>query len=149
MAHMHDTSITPTLDGQVRAWLRLEGLAALVVGAVVYSRLGGDWLWFVPAMLAVDISAAGYLRGPVAGAVGYDLFHNWAMGLIVLGFGLAASLPLVAMVGAVLVAHVGMDRTVGYGLKLTTSFQDTHLGRIGKRSPATAMASPETTALVA
>jgi Domain of unknown function (DUF4260) len=25
-----------------------------------------------------------------------------------------------------------MDRALGYGLKLQTAFQDTHLGRIGK-----------------
>jgi hypothetical protein len=33
-----------------------------------------------------------------------------------------------------------MDRALGYGLKLPTSFQDTHLGRIGRR-PAGAVAS--------
>jgi hypothetical protein len=32
--------------------------------------------------------------------------------------------------GAVLVAHVGMDRAVGYGLKYPTHFKDTHLQRI-------------------
>jgi hypothetical protein len=32
----------------------------------------------------------------------------------------------------VLIAHVGMDRAVGYGLKLPSSFQDTHLGRMGR-----------------
>ena len=143
--HTHDTTTGPTLDGQVRAWLRLEGLAALIAGAVMYGRLGGDWLWFVPTLLAVDISVAGYLRGPVAGAFGYNLFHNWATGLIVLGLGLAGSVPLVAMIGAVLVAHVGMDRAAGYGLKFTTSFQDTHLGRIGKSRAA---GSSTTTALV-
>ena len=36
--------------------------------------------------------------------------------------------------GAILVAHVGMDRPAGYGLKLPTSFQDTHLGRIGRKA---------------
>jgi hypothetical protein len=32
----------------------------------------------------------------------------------------------------VLLAHVGMDRALGYGLKLPTDFRDTHLGRIGR-----------------
>jgi Domain of unknown function (DUF4260) len=27
-------------------------------------------------------------------------------------------------------AHIGMDRTVGYGLKYPTSFKDTHLQRV-------------------
>ena len=85
--HTHDTSPQPTMDGQVRAWLRLEGLAALIAGVVIYSRLGADLIWFVPALLAVDISAAGYLRGPRAGALTYNLFHNWATGLVVLGAG--------------------------------------------------------------
>jgi len=42
-----------------------------------------------------------------------------------------SSVPF-AIAGAVLVAHVGMDRAAGYGLKLSTSFHDTHLGRIGR-----------------
>ena len=64
----HDKAPEPTMDGQVRAWLRLEGLAALVAGVIIYVRLGADLIWLVPALLAVDISAAGYLRGPRAGA---------------------------------------------------------------------------------
>ncbi len=135
------TTAVPAIDRQVRAWLRLEGLAALVAGAVVYGRLGGDWLWFVPAMLAVDISMAGYLRGPRVGAFAYNLAHDWATGLAILGAGLAMGIPVLAMVGGVLVAHVGMDRAAGYGLKLTTGFADTHLGRIGKDRAAAVAAS--------
>jgi hypothetical protein len=143
MHHTHDDAAVATLDGQARAWLRLEGLAALVAGIVIYLRLGADLIWLVPALLAVDISVAGYLRGPRVGALTYNLFHNWATGLVVLGAGLAASLPIVALVGSVLIAHVGMDRAVGYGLKLTTGFVDTHLGRIGKRRTGSTAASSE------
>ena len=138
MHHSHEDIRVATLDGQARAWLRLEGLAALIAGIVIYTRLGADLIWLVPALLAVDLSAAGYLRGPRAGALTYNLFHNWATGLVVLGLGLAIDNVLVQMVGAVLVAHVGMDRAAGYGLKLMTSFQDTTLGRIGKRRAAAA-----------
>ena len=31
-------------------------------------------------------------------------------------------------------AHIGIDTALGYGLKFPTSFQVTHLGRIGKKS---------------
>lgn len=130
----HDPApvVGPTLDDRIRSWLRLEGLAVGIVGAVVYARLGGDWLWFVPALLLVDVSAIGYLRGPRLGAITYDTAHNWAVGFAVLGVGLAAALPPVALAGAVLVAHTGLDRALGYGLKLGTGFKDTHLGRIGR-----------------
>lgn len=74
----------------------------------------------------------GYLRGPRLGALTYNLVHNWAFGLAVLGLGVWSGIDAVAMAGAILIAHVGMDRAAGYGLKLATSFHETHLGRIGK-----------------
>lgn len=125
-------SDAPTLDRQVLTWLRLEGVAALAAGTAVYATLGGDWLWFVPALLLVDLSAIGYLANPRLGAFTYDLFHNWAVGLTVLAVGIAVGLPVLALAGAVLIAHVGMDRSVGYGLKLSTGFKHTHLGRMGR-----------------
>jgi len=116
----------------VRGWLRLEGAAAFAAGLALYGWLGGPWLLVIPFLLLPDISAIGYLRGPRLGAFTYNLVHNWAFGLGVLGLGFVADSAPLAIAGAVLVAHVGMDRAVGYGLKLSTSFQDTHLGRIGR-----------------
>jgi len=116
-----------------RTWLRLEGAAALAAGIALYGWLGAPWLAVLPLLLVPDISMVGYLRGPRLGALTYNLFHNWAIGLAVLGLGLASGIGAVSVAGAILIAHVGMDRALGYGLKLPTSFQDTHLGRIGKR----------------
>ena len=126
------TALTATIDGQARRWLRLEGLVVLVAGAVAFARLGGDLLWFLPAMLVPDLAIAGYLGGPRIGAFVYNLVHNWALGIIVAGAGLALSATPLALAGAVLIAHAGMDRAAGYGLKFVTGFGDTHLGRIGK-----------------
>lgn len=117
-----------------RAWLRLEGAAALVAGVALYLALGGVWLALLPLLLLPDVSMVGYLRGPRLGAVLYNLVHNWAIGLAVLGAGAALDSTALLLAGAILVAHVGMDRLAGYGLKLPTSFQDTHLGRIGRRA---------------
>ena len=128
----HDRAPAAALDPQARAWLRLEGLAAFAAGVVAYGRLGGEWLWFVPALLAVDVSMVGYLRGPRLGALTYNVAHNWAVGLVVLGVGLATGIQVVELAGAILIAHVGADRALGYGLKLPSAFQDTHLSRIGR-----------------
>jgi Domain of unknown function (DUF4260)/Protein of unknown function (DUF2637) len=38
-----------------------------------------------------------------------------------------------AFAGPLWAFHIAGDRVGGYGLKFTTGFQDTHLGRIGKR----------------
>ena len=116
----------------VRGWLRIEGAAGFVAGLALYGWLGGSWLLLIPLLLLPDVSAVGYLRSPRVGAFTYNVVHNWAFGLGLLGIGLLWSSPPIAIAGAIFVAHVGMDRAVGYGLKLATSFQDTHLGRIGR-----------------
>ncbi len=116
----------------VRGWLRAEAIAAFVLGAALYLWLGAPWFLLIPFLLVPDVSMVGYLRSPKTGALTYNLVHNWATGLAVLGLGLwLVSFPL-AVAGSILIAHIGMDRALGYGLKLQTAFQDTHLGRIGK-----------------
>lgn len=124
-----DTGMT---QGAVRAWLRLEGLAAFAAGLALYGSFGGNWLLVIPLLLLTDVSAAGYLANPRLGAAVYNVAHNWALGIVVFGLGFALALPALQLVGAILIAHVGMDRAAGYGLKLPTAFGDTHLGRIGR-----------------
>jgi hypothetical protein len=129
--HAHLEEATPW----VRRWLRLEGFAGLALGWVAWEAYGGELVWFVPLLLVPDVSAAGYLRGNHVGAIAYNVAHNWFTGGLVLGLGWwLASTPL-ALAGAILVAHTGVDRLLGYGLKYPTSFQDTHLGRIGRDRP--------------
>ena len=128
--HVVDTTTSAfRLPDTVRPWLRLEGAAALIAGIAVYGSLGGEWLWFLPLLLVPDVSMIGYAAGGRAGAFTYNLVHNWALGLALLGTGLAASVPAVAFAGAIVVAHVGMDRLFGYGLKHPEGFKDTHLQR--------------------
>ena len=116
----------------IRPWLRAEGVAVFAAGLAGFLFLGLPW-WAFPLLLLVpDASMAGYLRGPRVGAIVYNLAHDLAAGVAVAGVGLAVGSVPVAAVGAILVAHSGMDRMAGYGLKLPSSFRDTHLGRIGR-----------------
>jgi hypothetical protein len=128
----------PHLTGAViewpRIWLRLEGLAALVAGVIGYRWSGGDFLWLIPLLLVVDASMVGYLAGPHPGAIVYNVAHNWFTALVVLGVGLVSDVPALILAGWVLIAHVGMDRLAGYGLKYAPAFGDTHLGWIGRRA---------------
>jgi hypothetical protein len=119
--------------GAVRTWLRLEGLAALGLGLVLYALTDTDWLFLIPLLLLPDASALGYLISPRIGTFTYNVFHNWAPGFIALAIGAWLGSTEISLIAAILIAHVGMDRAVGYGLKLPTSFQDTHLGRMGRR----------------
>jgi hypothetical protein len=44
--------------------------------------------------------------------------------------GMVFANPLMVAVALIWFAHIGMDRTVGYGLKYPSSFNDTHLQRV-------------------
>jgi hypothetical protein len=112
--------------------LRVESVALFVAGVVLYLSMNGHPFWLLPLLLAPDLSMVGYLRGPALGAITYNLVHNLALGVLAVGLGWFAAIAPLALLGAVVIAHVGMDRSLGYGLKLPTDFRDTHLGRIGR-----------------
>ena len=120
------------VTGTPRTWLRLEGLAAFALAVAAYLALGGHPVLLIPLLLAVDLSMVGYLANPRVGALTYNLFHQWATALAVLGAGWALGSTPLLLAGHHPRAHVGMDRLAGYGLKYPTSFHDTHLGRIGR-----------------
>jgi hypothetical protein len=126
------TALPGMTHGAVRSWLRLEGLAAFGAGLALFGASGGSWLLFVPLILLPDVSAVGYLAGPRVGSFTYNALHNWVPGIVVLGLGAWLASPAVVAIAAILIAHVGMDRAMGYGLKLSSSFQDTHLGHMGR-----------------
>jgi hypothetical protein len=39
---------------------------------------------------------------------------------------------VLALAGVIIFAHSSLDRALGYGLKFSDSFTNTHLGRIGR-----------------
>src|SRR5262245_22801161 len=119
-------------NGAVRSWLRLEGLAAFAAGLGLFGASGGYWLFVIPLLLLPDLSAVGYLAGPRIGSMAYNVAHNWVPGIAVLALGIWLSSPALLIAASILIAHVGMDRAAGYGLKLPSSFHDTHLGRMGR-----------------
>ena len=112
--------------------LRTEWLAVLAAAVWGYALTDASWVLFALLLFAPDLAMLGYLRGPRVGAAVYNAAHTYGgpVGLAALASaaGWALGLPL-ALVWA---AHIGLDRALGYGLKLPTGFHDTHLGTIGK-----------------
>jgi len=110
--------------------LRVEGVALLALSVLVYWVNGGSWLLFGALLLAPDLSMLGYLAGPKVGAAIYNAFHTYAMPAVVGALGMVFASPVAMAVALIWFAHIGVDRTVGYGLKYSTSFKDTHLQRV-------------------
>ena len=112
--------------------LKIEGLVVLLSAIFFYFWLDYRWVWLVVFFLAPDISLVGYLKNPRVGALIYNVGHSYILPLIILV--LFQYLGNVFLVSAALIwiAHIGMDRFFGFGLKYPTEIRDTHLGRIGK-----------------
>jgi hypothetical protein len=82
-----------------------------------------------------DISFAAYLAGPRTGAVIYNAAHSYMVPMILMVTGFGTASPLTLSIAMIWLAHIGIDRALGYGLKYTAGFGFTHLGRIGRTSP--------------
>ena len=113
------------------AWQRLEGLALLAVSVLAYARFGEGWLLFAVLFLTPDLSFFGYLAGPRLGAWAYNLAHSLIGPLLLAAAGGLTGAGLPIALALIWLAHVGLDRALGYGLKSPESFGITHLGLIG------------------
>ena len=111
-------------------WQRLEGLVVLVASAVYFANLGsGLPIWAaVLIFFAPDLSFAAYAAGPKIGAFAYNLVHVYALGAVLIVAGLLTANVLITAIGALMLAHTGFDRALGYGLKSTKGFKHTHMG---------------------
>lgn len=110
--------------------LHLEGGVLLVMAVILYGWLGGNWWLFALLLLAPDLAMVGYLKSPALGAVIYNLFHIYLWPALLIALGLFTSTPLLIQLGLIWLAHIGMDRLMGYGLKYATEFKDTHFSRV-------------------
>lgn len=82
-------------------------------------------------ILAPDLSMLGYMAGPRVGAVAYNALHIMILPVLLALVGNVFDNAMAMAVALIWIAHIAVDRALRYGLKLSSSFQDTHLGRIG------------------
>ena len=112
--------------------LKLEEIALFLFSIFLFYQLNYSWWWFVALLLTPDLSMLGYLVNSKIGAYAYNLAHHKGVALMVMLAGAYFSNTHLEFAGIILLAHSSMDRIVGYGLKYTDSFNNTHLGTIGK-----------------
>ncbi len=120
--------------GPARLWQQAEGALVLLAALSLVWFLGLPFpIWLaVLVFFAPDLSFAFYAFGPRIGAAAYNTVHLYGFGAVVVMAALFSRVPGLAEIGTLWIAHAGFDRMLGYGLKLPSGFQDTHLGRIGR-----------------
>jgi Domain of unknown function (DUF4260) len=135
MADIASGDAAGAVTGGLRTMLRLEGLALFTGMTLLYAVWGGSWWIYAILFLVPDLSFAGYLAGPRAGAMVYNAAHSYMAPMTLMVTGFAMEAPLVLSIAMIWLAHIGIDRALGYGMKYVTGFGFTHLGRIGRAAP--------------
>jgi hypothetical protein len=112
--------------------IRLEWTAVAALAVAFYAMAGVSWWLFVSLILAPDLSMLGYLAGPRVGAIAYNALHILIVPLLLALAGTVFGHAMMTAIALIWITHIAVDRALGYGLKLSSGFQDTHLGRLGR-----------------
>jgi hypothetical protein len=96
---------------------RIEAAALLALAVVLYARLDAGWSRFALLFLAPDLAALGFLAGPTVGAACDNAAHAAVLPAALAAYGLLAH-SWTALSGALIwLAHLALDRTLGYRLR--------------------------------
>lgn len=107
----------------------LRGEAVAVAAVAVAGLYLVETPWWVVAVLALapDLGMLGYYRNARFGALTYNLCH-WYPFPVALGvMGVVWGVDPAVWAALVWIAHIAVDRAVGYGLKHADAFDHTHL----------------------
>ena len=110
--------------------LRLEGIALFGAALALYGRQEGSWLLFLLLFLLPDISMVGYLVNSQVGARLYNGVHTTVAPLLLAAIAFGLGQPLLLQLALIWLAHIGFDRTMGFGLKYGDQFSHTHLAEV-------------------
>ena len=121
---------------------RIESGSIAIFALVLLITQGHAWWWPLALFLLFDTSMIGYLKNTTWGANLYNIGHTY---LVPASLGtvyalLAASgshIAWLVILACSWAFHIGVDRALGYGLKHSDSFQNTHLGTIGPAKAVT------------
>ncbi|APO43060.1 DUF4260 domain-containing protein [Paenibacillus xylanexedens] len=110
--------------------IKIENAIVAALGTYFYFSYGYSWWVFLLLLLAPDIFMFGYAFGNKVGAYVYNIAHTFVTPVLLLLAGHMFSISFLTMIGFIWLVHIGVDRTVGYGLKYTTDFKNSHIQRI-------------------
>ena len=96
----------------------------------LYFHGGYGWVLLVVLALAPDLAMVGYLAGNHVGAAAYNAAHTTVGPVALATIGVLGGIDTATQLSLIWLVHIGGDRLLGYGLKYTTQFKDTHLGRV-------------------
>jgi hypothetical protein len=111
-------------------FLRLEGTAVLTTAILFYFQQGFSGWVFALLLLWPDVAIVAYAVNKKAGSIIYNILHTYALPICLAAIALTIGWTAGLQFALIWLAHIGMDRLFGYGLKYSDDFKNTHIGRV-------------------
>ena len=113
-----------------RLFLHAEGLAILAIALVLYGRGGYSWWTFLLLLLTPDLAFLFHLAGKRIGNTVYNIVHTYIFPVVLALVSANSGNELGLQLALIWLAHIGMDRAVGYGFKYPDETRKTHFSVI-------------------
>ena len=111
----------------IRQLIQFEYALAFILTLFFYWHSDFSLLLFFFLLFVPDLTMIGYAINTKIGAIIYNVGHSFLLPLILLVISFVIVNALLLMISLIWLAHLFMDRALGYGLKYTDSFKHTHI----------------------
>lgn len=114
----------------LRKLIYVEYALGFMICLFLYLQLDYSIVHFFLLLLVPDITMIGYLVNAQIGSTIYNLGHSLICPLILFIVAFLNEYAMLLMLAIIWLAHISLDRSLGFGLKYSDSFKETHLQKI-------------------
>lgn len=110
--------------------VKLENVFVLILVLSLYAIFDFSFWIFLICLLAPDLTAIGYVFNKRIGSMVYNVGHTYALPSLVTLLYLLLNEPVLLQIALIWLAHISIDRTLGYGLKYASDFKITTVQKL-------------------
>ncbi|WP_026569276.1 MULTISPECIES: DUF4260 family protein [Sediminibacillus] len=114
----------------LRNVIYVEYVIGFIICLFIYIKLDYSILLFFLLLLVPDLTMVGYLFNLRIGSLVYNIGHSLIIPCILLFIAYLGGFSFLLMTAVIWIAHIYLDRSLGFGLKYSKGFKVTHLQKI-------------------
>ena len=112
----------------VKNIIRVESLVVFLSTIFFYQTMQYKWIWFAILFFVPDIAIMFYMINKRVGSICYNIIHTYSIPIIgILINSLFFKMDFINIISLTFIAHISMDRFIGFGLKYPDDFKVTHI----------------------
>ena len=114
----------------MRSLIKLENAFIFIIIIAVYFKLEFSIRLFLLLLLVPDIFMLGYVLDKKLGSYIYNIGHSYVIPILLTLLYLLLRKNIFLQISLIWLAHISMDRSIGYGLKYPNDFNKTTIQKV-------------------